>query len=103
MNTGSWVALYLPLFIIFFIILPQQRMEHKTMLKIRKRKGVVVMTNELIKKYIGKNCLISTGSFGTNVKGKIIDVNGNWLELATKKGTELINVEFIQIIKNINV
>jgi len=103
LNTGSWVALYLPLFIIFFIILPQQRMEHKTMLKIRKRKGVVVMTNELIKKYIGKNCLISTGSFGTNVKGKIIDVNGNWIELETKKGIELINVEFIQFIKNINV
>ena len=76
MNTGSWVAIYMPLFIIFFIILPQQRAVQKAVLfKIRKRKGVVEMINELIKKYIGKNCLISTGSFGTNVKGKIIDVS----------------------------
>lgn len=104
MNTGSWVAIYMPLFIIFFIILPQQRAVQKAVLfKIRKRKGVVEMINELIKKYIGKNCLISTGSFGTNVKGKIIDVNENWLEVETKKGKELINAEFIQSIKIINI
>jgi len=57
------------------------------------------MTNELIKRYIGKQCLISTGSFGTSVKGIIIDVNENWLEIETKKGSELINAEFIQSIK----
>ncbi|NPV44558.1 MAG: hypothetical protein HPY70_11400 [Firmicutes bacterium] len=57
------------------------------------------MTNEVIKKYIGKICKISTGSFGTNVVGKIIDVNENWLEVETKKGNELINADFIQSIK----
>jgi len=31
------------------------------------------MTNELIKKYIGKTCSISTGDFGTSATGKIID------------------------------
>ena len=100
MNAGSWVAIYLPLFIIFMIVLPQQRAAYKAVIfKSRKRKGVVEMTNELIKRYIGKSCLISTGSFGTNVKGKIIDVNENWLEVETKKGSELINAEFIQSIK----
>jgi len=57
------------------------------------------MTNELIKKYIGKNCRISTGSFGTNSVGKIIEVNENWIEVETKKGVEIINAEFIQSIK----
>lgn len=100
MNTGSWVAIYIPLFIIFFIILPQQSAVHKAIrFKNRNRKGVVKMTNELIKKYIGKKCMISTGSFGTNVKGIIISINENWLELETKKGNELINAEFIQSIK----
>ena len=61
------------------------------------------MLNELIKKYIGKNCLITTGSFGTNVKGKIVDVNENWLELETKKGKELINAEFVQSIKILDI
>jgi len=100
LNTGAWIAIYLPLFILFFIILPQQRSLHKAvLLRIKKRKGVVKMTNELLNKYIGKNCLITTGSFGTNVKGKIISVNDNWIEVETKKGIELVNAEFIQSIK----
>ena len=100
MNTGSWVAIYMPLFIIFLIILPQQHAVHKAVLfKIRKRKGVEDMTNELVKKYIGKNCHINSGSLGTNVKGIIIDVNENWLEVETKQGNQLINTDFIQSIK----
>lgn len=100
MNSGAWVTIYMPMFIILFTIIPRRRAVHKAiLLKIRKRKGVVEMTNELIKKYMGKNCLISTGSLGTNVNGKLIDVNENWLEVETKKGKELINAEFIQSIK----
>lgn len=57
------------------------------------------MTNELLKKYIGKNCLISTGSFGTSIIGNIMEVNENWIEIETKKGVELINSEFVQNIR----
>ncbi|AET69004.1 hypothetical protein Desor_3521 [Desulfosporosinus orientis DSM 765] len=57
------------------------------------------MTNELINKYVGKKCIISTGSFGTNVKGTIAAVKENWIEIETSKGQELINAEFIQSIK----
>ena len=103
MDTGSWIAIYMPLFIIFLIILPQQRAaQQAVLLRIRKRKGVVKMTNELIKKYIGKNCQISSGSFNNSIKGEIIDINENWLEVETKKGKELINAEYIQSIKIIN-
>lgn len=59
----------------------------------------MIMTNEVIKKYIGKKCRISTGSFGTTVIGIILDVNENWIEVETKKGNELINAEFVQSIK----
>lgn len=100
MSSSTWIAIYMPMFILFFIIIPQQReMEKAAVLKIKKRKGVIIMTNEVIKKYIGKNCRISTGSFGTNVTGIILDVNNNWLEVETKKGKELINADFIQSIK----
>jgi len=58
------------------------------------------MNNELISKYIGKNCKISTGTYyGTAAVGKIISINENWMEVETKKGIELINAEFIQSIK----
>jgi len=97
LNAGAWVAIYMPIFILLFLILPQQRAVHKVVqMQIRKRKGVAEMTNELVKNYIGKNCYINAGSFGPNVKGIIIDVNENWLEIETKKGKELINGEFIQ-------
>ena len=100
MNSATWIAIYMPIFVLFFIILPQQRRIQKAvLLKIKKRKGFIIMTNEVIKKYIGKSCKMSTGSFGTYVAGKIIDVNENWIEVETKKGNELINAEFVQSIK----
>ena len=100
MGGATWIAIYMPLFILFFVILPQQREIRKLVfLKIRKRKGIAIMTNEVIKKHTGRICKISTGSFGTTVIGKIVDVNENWIEVETRKGTELINAEFIQTIK----
>ncbi|MFZ7121326.1 MAG: DUF6897 domain-containing protein [Eubacteriaceae bacterium] len=57
------------------------------------------MTNDLIKKYIGKTCKISTGSYGSVLSGEIISVNENWIEISTKKGMEVINAEFIHSIK----
>lgn len=89
----------MPMFILFFVILPQQWDMKKTIIKRIKKKGDKIMTNDVIKKYIGKDCKISTGSFGTNVAGKIINVNENWIEVETKKGVEIINAEFVQSIK----
>jgi hypothetical protein len=90
----------MPIFLLFFVFLPQQRVVQRSALFKRKRKrGLVNMTNEVIAKFIGKNCRISTGTFGTNVIGKIINVSENWLEIETKKGNELINAEYIQSIK----
>ncbi|WP_291642711.1 hypothetical protein [Clostridium sp.] len=98
--SSTWIAIYMPFFILLFLVLPQQReIKKSTILKIKKRKGLIIMTNEVIKKYIGKTCKISTGSFGREVIGEIIDVNENWIEVETKKGKELINADFIQSIK----
>ena len=90
----------MPMFILFFVILPQQRkIQQMIIVKIKKRKGLVIMGTEVIKKYIGRTCKISTGTYGTNLTGKIVDVNENWIEVETKKGMELINAEFVQSIK----
>ncbi|WP_242849930.1 DUF6897 domain-containing protein [Clostridium aceticum] len=74
-------------------------MRKAVMIKRKKKRGLKNIMNEVIKKYIGKSCKISTGSFGTTIVGKIIDVNENWIEVETKKGNELVNAEFIQNIK----
>jgi hypothetical protein len=100
LNTATWIAIYMPIFILFIIILPQQnRIQRLISLKIKRRKVKMTMTNEMIKKYIGKNCKISTGPYGTSVTGKVIDVNENWIEIETKKGNELMNADFVQNIK----
>lgn len=100
LDSTTWIAIYMPFFALFFIVFPQQREMRKLIsVKTKKRKGAINMTNEIIKKNIGNNCKISTGSFGTSVTGKIIDIKENWIEIETKKGYELINADFIQSIK----
>ena len=59
------------------------------------------MANELIKKYIGKKCIISTGSFGDSVTGEITDVAENWIEVNTKKGSRLLNADYVTNIAEI--
>ncbi len=99
-DTSTWIAIYLPLLIIFLVVIPNQQKFQKLIIKkIKKRKGVITMTNEIIKKYIGTNCKISTGSYGTNIIGTILEINENWIEVQTKKGKELINSDFVQNIK----
>lgn len=95
MNPSLWIAIYLPIIIIF----AQQRQAQRLFIKNRKIKRGVIMSNEMLKKYIGKRCKISTGSFGTNVHGEIIDIIEEWVEVQTRRGIEIINAEFIQSIK----
>ncbi len=100
MDSGTWIAVYIPVFILIFVILPQQHFAQKSvMLKNKKKRSPRIMVNELIKKYIGKSCKISGGSFGTSITGKILQVHENWIEVETKKGVELVNAEFVQSIK----
>ncbi len=67
----------------------------------RKKKGRSKQNmNELILKYIGKKCIISTMSLGSSVTGVIKSVNDSWLEVEAQNGqTEIINSEYIIRIK----
>ncbi|MEM1483376.1 hypothetical protein V6615_00700 [Oscillospiraceae bacterium PP1C4] len=53
------------------------------------------MTNELIRSYIGKRCQVSTGNFGSSVTGNISRVEDNWIEVQTKRGGQLLNIDFV--------
>jgi len=100
LNPSVWFAIYLPLFILFFVIFPRQKKVRRIVAqKIRKRKGLKVLTNEMIKKYKGKRCKITTGALGTTVVGKMVEINENWIEIETRKGIEIINSDFIQSVR----
>jgi len=99
MDSSQFVAIYMPLFILLFVIIPSQNEWKKSYMTKKIKRRVTRMNNELLMKFKGKDCKISTGSFGVNVVGTIIEVNDNWIEVETKKGYELLNADFIQSIK----
>jgi hypothetical protein len=96
LNTATWIAIYMPIFLLLFIFMPQQAQRRRMVAKkIRKKRGGTIMANELIKKYMGKTCIVTTGSFGSSVNGLISAVEDNWIEVETKKGAQLINTDFV--------
>jgi predicted secreted protein len=100
MNPATWIAIYMPIFILLFVIVPRQnQMQAQAARKMMKKRRLRPLNHELIKKFIGKVCKITTGSYGTTTSGKIIDVKENWIELETQKGIELMNADFVQNIK----
>lgn len=99
LNLGTWIVIYMPILLLFFVILPQAENTKKILfINNKKIREGLKMDNQFLKNYEGCNCSILTGSFGSNVSGKIIQVSENWLQLETKKGIVLMNSEYIQSI-----
>jgi transcription elongation factor len=99
LETGSWIAIYLPMLVIFITMAQNDAMIKNKIARRHRRKELKPMTNELLQTYIGKRCRISSGSYATSAKGVIREVNDNWIEVETSQGRELINAEFVQSIK----
>ena len=55
--------------------------------------------NELINKYIGKECLVYISGGASAITGDIIAVNENWITVKTKDGDETVNLDYIVRIK----
>ena len=89
----------MPIFTIFFIILPQENRKKRIKairnIKKKKKKGDLFMSGEIFKKNIGRQCQINT-LLEKKISGKIIGVRDNWVEIETKKEVETINIEFIE-------
>ncbi|MEE0732771.1 MAG: hypothetical protein U0M23_03895 [Acutalibacteraceae bacterium] len=54
------------------------------------------MPIEMIKEFIGKDCCISMMSSVSNVIGKIIAVEENWIKVEEKKDIRMINADYIR-------
>ena len=100
MEPANFIAIYMPIFMLFFVILPAQREKERFIVrKLKRKRGEALMNNELITDFIGKRCKLSTGSLGNSIVGVILEVKDNWLLVETNKGKELINSDFVQSIK----
>jgi hypothetical protein len=91
---------YLPIIMLFIIIFITSLNERKLVIKniIQKKKGREYM-NEVIQRYIGKDCLIYLSLSSTVVAGNVINLNDNWLTVKTKDGEETVNLDYIIRIK----
>ena len=96
--------------IIFCIILPaiarRKRVKAYAAIKIAKRKRKHLndeekaKMNEIIQKFIGKECIISTiNSESVSVQGTIEEINGGWITVTHDGTEEMINVDYIVKIK----
>jgi len=95
MDTSTWIAIWLPIFVLLFVILPAEEQRRRALMVKNRRRGKGFMANELLKKYLGRRCAVSTGSFGSTVTGVITAVEDNWVEVVTNKGPQLLNADYV--------
>ncbi|MCQ2798530.1 MAG: hypothetical protein MJ220_01425 [Bacilli bacterium] len=63
----------------------------------RRENGELIMSNELIGSFIGKEVQVVTAE-GENFRGKLVAVEDNWIKLEEKKTTRIINTDIVSSI-----
>ncbi len=107
MNAGTWIAIFMPLFLMLFIFIPQAQAQHNAMLrnkyKVRAGREDRFVENQMIAQCLGKHCLISTGGMNGSFQGTVVEINDNWLKVEHKGVVDLINCDYIQSIRELPV
>lgn len=97
-----WFPIWLVLFVCIFLPLLRERnmMDVRRIIKKRKRKGSENMS-ELIKNYIGKECVIYIAGGSSNaVSGTISSCDNGWIEIKKENGqTEILQLDYISRIQ----
>ena len=92
----TWIIFSL----MFLILFLEKRNNIVTVVRkhLRSKKGNVNMT-EMIKNYIGKECLIYTCTSGSTVTGVIRSYNDGWIEIEQNGQCDIMNCEYITRIR----
>ena len=94
MNAGTWIAVYLPFIVLFFVLMQRKKaLRHHTAAKLHRRKGGAHIMQHIIEKYMGKGVHITTVE--AQHIGFLSAYENGWLTLTYKgKDTEL-NADYI--------
>lgn len=92
----TWIII----FVMFLIIFLENRKNTINVVRkhLRMKKGKENMT-EMIKNYIGKECLIYTCTSGSTVTGVIRSYNDGWIEIEQNGQCDIMNCEYITRIR----
>ena len=82
------------LFLIFWVLILNQRKKFK-FIQNKKRKKGSKMPQELIKEFVGKVCSIVLYNDSFGITGKILEVEDNWIKVKYKNNIQLINGDMI--------
>ncbi len=98
MNTSNYIIFFLILYLC--VILPQQTAMRKLRLKRSKKRRSKEMTdmNTLILNYIGKECVLTIPNQGS-IAGIVKQISGNWVEVETGGGLEIVNLDYISRVR----
>ena len=90
----NWYIYFIVIY--FFMILPMMNRQTVRRLKNKKKRRLSPMSNEILKRFIGKKCYVMSynSSFGETVT--VDDVSENWVSVTARDGTvKVINVDYI--------
>lgn len=93
---------YIPLFILLIVLYitytsTTMEMQKLVLKRISKRKEGIEKMNELIKNFIGKECIVYT--LQSQVTGIIEKVEDNWISIKKDDNIEIVNIEYINRIR----
>lgn len=75
----------------------KQEIQKLIIKRIGKKKVGITKMNEIIKEFIGKECIIYT--FQTQIIGVIERIQDNWIYVKSDNNVEIINLEYISRIR----
>lgn len=96
MNTSVYIALFILLFIVIYSGKRDEKIILKQIKKMKNKEERAEMT-ELAKRFIGKECVIST--FNSQVVGVIKEVSDGAVLIENNENPEIINIDYIVKIK----
>lgn len=96
MNTSVYIMLFIVIFIIIYSGQRDEKIIAKQIKKMRNKEERAAMT-ELAKRFIGKECVIST--FNSQVVGVIKEVTDGAVLIENNENPEIINIDYIVKIK----
>lgn len=84
-------------FIVIYLCIILPMMNRNTARRIKKKKRrISPMTNEILKKFIGKKCSIMSYNSGFGETVTVDDVSENWVSVTAKDGSvKAINIDYI--------
>ena len=96
LNTSVYIALFILLFIVIYSSKRNEKIILKQIKKMKNKEERAEMT-ELAKRFIGKECVIST--FNSQVVGVIKEVTDGAVLIENNENLEIINIDYIVKIK----